>query len=40
MAYSGISFLDYSIVADYRMLDLDRQIHSTPFPNMQFIWQD
>jgi len=40
MMYLDISFWDHGLWADDAMVDLERQIHSILFPNMQFLWKD
>jgi len=40
MMYLDISFWDHSLWADDAMIDLERQIHSILFPNVQFLWRD
>ncbi len=40
MMYWDISFWDHCFWSDDAMLDLERQIHSILFPNMQFLWED
>jgi hypothetical protein len=40
MAYCDISFLDHCLLTDEEMVKLEREIHSTLFPTVQFQWQD
>jgi hypothetical protein len=40
MAYFDISFWDYCLLSDDLMIALERQIHVSLFPNVEFSWQD
>jgi hypothetical protein len=38
--YWDITFWDYSLWSDAAMQALERQVHETLFPNVEFLWQD
>ena len=40
MVHLDTTYLDQMVLADERMLDLERQIHEILFPELEFQWED
>ena len=40
MAYCDVTFFDWCVLTDESMVDLEHQIHTVLFPNIEFGWLD